>query len=305
MVVMVGRAVMLVAVAGCYAPKATQGAPCDERMLCPTGQVCYAGRCEPEGTMHDIDAPPPLDDAPAADARAIDAPMNLGPWGAPTPVGIELGSSKSDPSFTPDRLMVVYARSEDLFIATRPAIGGTWTITPYPFNTMNVEKCPEITADGKTLYFTSNPDGDYDVFVSTFTTAWSMPAKVPGWDSPSNEQDVAISPDELTAFIGISSDLRRATRATKAAAWPAPATISGIAWGQGATAPSITSAGDVYFHAGATRDLFVARRDGNSYAAPVPVTELNTAGRDAAPFVSADDRHIMFERDAELLESTR
>jgi hypothetical protein len=104
--------------------------------------------------------------------------------------------------------------------------------------------------------------------------------------------------------VSISGDLRRATRAAKADAWPAPTSL-GINWGNLVTAPSINAAGDVYFHAGSTRDLFVARRIGNTYATPVPVTELNTAGRDAAPFVSANDRHIVFERDAELVESTR
>ena len=300
---MIGRAVLLVAFAGCFSPSPQTGAPCDERMLCPTGQVCFAGRCEPEGTQHDIDAPPPTSDA-EIDARSIDAPVPLGPWSTPTAVGITPGDSKTDPSFTANRLMVVFSRTDDLFIATRTAIGGTWTVTPFPFNTTVSDKSPEITADGKTLYFASNPDGDYDVFVSTFTTAWSMPAKVSGWDGASNEQDVAISPDELTAFIGISGDIRRAQRATKTSAWPAPATV-GVTWGTSPTAPSINSAGDVYFHAGSTRDLFVARRTGNTYAAPVPVTELNSAGRDASPYVSADDRHIMFERDAELLESTR
>ena len=83
-------------------------------------------------------------------------------------------------------------------------------------------------------------------------------------------------------------------------------TSVGVAWGTSATAPSINSAGDVYFHANNPRDLFVVRRTGSTYAAPVPVTELNTQnGREAAPFISADDRHLMFERGGELVESTR
>lgn len=297
------RTVLLAAVAGCYAPTASTGAPCDDRAICPSGQVCVAGRCEPEGT-HVPDAPDHGVDA-STDAPG-DAPVMLGPWSAPSVVGILPGDSKTDPSFTPDRLTVVFASNNDLFLATRPAIGMAFTITALTaLNTMAIEKSPEITADGTTIYFASNPDGDFDIFVSRLVGgAWQTPAKVPGWDGAGNEQDVAIAPDELTAFVGIGGDLRRATRASKTAAWSAPASL-GIAWGAGATSPSITAAGDVYFHASNPRDLFVARTSGSSYAAPVPVTELNTGGRDAAPFVSADDRHLMFDRDGELMESAR
>jgi hypothetical protein len=303
---MLGRAVLLVACAallqGCYSPSVTTGAPCDERMICPRNQVCIANRCELEGTV-DIDAP--IGDADL-DARLPDA-LTLGPWSAPTPVGITPTEAKTDPSFTPDRLTVVFARLDDLFIATRPAIGGTWTVLPLTaLNTMVSEKSPEITADGKTIYFASNPNTDYDIFISTFVNgAWTMPAKVPTWSGAVNEQDVAISPDELTAFVAVSGDLLRATRLSKADAWPVPASL-GVTWGTSVTAPSINAAGDVYFHANNPRDVMVARKLPSGYAMPVPVTELNTAAsRDAAPFISANDRHIMFERDAALFESSR
>lgn len=300
------RGLVLVALLpGCYSPTPVTGAPCDERRVCPRDQVCVSGRCEPEGTTPAADAPPGDAAADALDASP-DAPAMLGPWTAPTVVGIQVGASKSDPSFTPDRLTVVWQRNDDLYLSRRTAIGGPWTTEDLDvLNTADREKSPEITADGKTIYFAGDPDGDFDILVSTLVgTAWTNPQKVLAWSGSSNEQDVAISPDELTAFVAISGDLLRSTRMTKDDPWPAPVSL-GIDWGTSATAPSINAAGDVYFHANATRDLFVARRTANGYAAPVPVTELNTSGRDAAPFVSADDRHIMFERDAELYESTR
>ena len=304
---MLARAVWVVGLVGCYAPTAGVGAPCDERRLCPSDQVCVNGRCSSDGTTPDapdVDAPP-IDGA-QVDASA-DAPPMLGPWSSPAAVGIAVGSSKSDPSFTPNRLTVVFGRNDDVFIATRPAIGGAWNVADLDeLNTANDEKSPEITADGKTIYFAANPDGDYDIFVSTLdlTGAWSMPIKVPNWSGSSNEQDVAISPDELTAFVAISGDLRRSVRMTKNDAWPAPVSV-GVDWGTDATAPSINSAGDVYFHANNPRDLFVARKTPTGYASPVPVSELNSGDRDAAPFIAGDDRHIMFDRDSELVESSR
>ena len=293
------RAVVLAMLAGCYSPSATTGAPCDERMVCPSGQVCLAGHCEREGT--------PVDDA-MIDDGIVDAPdAPPGVWSAPVPVGINVGDSKTDASATPDGLTIVFSRNDDLFIATRATIGGAFTVLPLPFSTPAVsDKGPEIMPDGRTIYFASNPDSDYDIFMSTFVNGtWQTPVKVAAFAGPSNEQDVAISPDERTAFVAIGGNIFRSTRADNTAAWPAPASV-GVAWGTSPTAPSINAAGDVYFHANNPRDLFVARRTPQGYAAPVPLTEFNTmTGREAAPFVSADDRHIMFERDAELVESSR
>ena len=289
--------------AGCYSPTPPGGAPCDERRVCPREQMCVGGRCQPEGT------PPPdgLGDAgdSSADALADAAPM-LGPWSAPTIVGVAVGLSKSDPSFTTDRLTLVWARNDDLFMSRRPAIGAAWVTEDLDaLNTAGREKAPEISGDGTTIYFAADPDGDYDILTSTLVNgAWTNPVKVAAWSSASTEQDVAISPDELTAFVAISGDLRRSTRANKTDPWPAPVDL-GIDWGTSPAAPSIDAAGNVYFHAGSTRDLFVARKTATGYATPVPLTELNTNDRDAAPFVSADARHLVFERASELYESSR
>lgn len=298
-----GRGLVLLVLAGCYAPSPTAGAPCSETLACPSAQTCRDGICQREGVITDPDAPPP-GDADIDATLAIDA-LTFG-WSAPVPIGITVGQSKSDASATPNRLVFVFARNSDLFIATRPAIGAAFTITPLPFNSQFDDKSPEISPDGNTLYFTSNPEGDYDTFVSMRVgTTWSTPVKVDPFSGPQNEQDLAISPDELTAFVAVGNDIRRSVRASKTAAWPAPTTIN-VTWGTSPTAPSINAAGDVYFHANNPRDLFVVRRQGNGYAAPIPVADVNTAaGREAAPFVSADDRRLMFERDGELVESTR
>jgi len=278
--------------AGCYAPEALPGAPCDEREICPSSQVCVAGRCERTA-------------ANPADAISSDATRT---WSVPTIVGITPGHSKSDASFTPDRLTIVFTDDDDLYMAKRAAIGSAFTVTALTsLNTAMIEKSPEISADGETIYFASDRAGTYDIYVSTNKLGtWMPPSAVSGWNTAAFEQDVAISPDELTAFIAIgASDLRRSIRASKTSAWSMPVSL-GVAWGTHPTAPSINAAGDVYFHANDPRDLFVARKEGATFASPVLVPDLNTAtGREAAPCISMDDRYLMFEQDTELVESMR
>jgi hypothetical protein len=39
--------------------------------------------------------------------------------------------------------------------------------------------------------------------------------------------------------------------------------------------------------------------------APQPITELNTAGRDAAPSINAANNRLLFERDSTLYATSR
>ena len=120
-----------------------------------------------------------------------------------------------------------------------------------------------------------------------------------------DDGDVAISPDGLTAFVARAGTLMKSTRPTTASAWATPAS-TGTAWGSAPAAPAINLAGDIYLHARNPRDLFVSRKAGTSYPAPVLITELFGAlSRDAAPFVSADDLYLWFERDGDLFETHR
>lgn len=298
------RAVWLVAVAGCYAPTVTTGAPCDERMNCPSKQVCLAGRCQPEGTM--LDAASDAIAVDALDSRPIDA-MAL--WSTPVAIpGVNTAATERDPAMTPDRLTIVFERSNNLFIGTRATITQPFAITELTaLNSTGNESSPEISADGNTLWFTSDRlvAGDEDVYVSTRALgSFANPTRVDELSAAGTaDDDIGISPDGLTAVIG-RSGLLRATRLQPADAWSAPVSI-GNALGTSPTAPSINAAGDVYYHAGSTRDLFVIRRNGNSFGTPMPLVEINTTGREASPFISADDTRLLFERNGDLYESLK
>jgi hypothetical protein len=295
-------------VAGCYQPHARPGAPCSVDDDCPSGQRCLATQCEPPGTA--------LADAPAAERDAaipIDAPT----WGTPVRVrGVNSSSAEDDPSCTADRLTIVFVSNRnggnDLFLGTRSSLAASFVVAPLDaLNTATTdESSPEITADGSTIYFTSDrvTAGSGDVYVSHRTgPGWSAPALVPELSSAQDDGDLAVSPDELTAIVARGGKLWLATRATAGEPWGTPAAVPSLAVpGNDAAAPSITNHADaVYFHAGAVRDLYYATRAGAGFTTPVPITELDTAARDDAPFVSADEHLLLFARGGDLFETAR
>lgn len=297
------RAVWLAAIAGCYSPTATSGAPCDDRMNCPSGQLCLAGRCEPEGTMLDdaaLDAP-----ADAPPDSAVDA---IASWSTPVAIpGINTAAAEQDPSMTADRLTIVFERDNNLFMGRRANVNESFVVTELTtLNTSGAESSPEISADGNTLWLTSDRlvAGDEDVYVSTRVLGFfTTPTRVDELSlAGADEDDIGISPDGLTAIVS-RNGLHRATRAKVNDAWSTPVTIDNLAGDP--NAPSITSAGDVYYHAGTTRDLFVIRRLGTAFGAAMPLDDFNTSGREASPFIWADETRLLFERDGDLYESLK
>ncbi len=295
------------ATGACYQPAPALGAPCDERAICPTGQTCFAGRCQIG--PGDIDA---ANDGDLDGQRVPDASPDALPTTWSTPVSIvslNTNGTESDPSFTADRLVVVFTRGDDMFIGTRASTATPFTLTALTvLNSAARERSPEISADGNTIYFTSERivAGNPDVYMASRGVAGFdiAPVIVPELTSTSSDSDVAISPDGLTAIV-VRGTFHRATRATTADTWGATVSLGSI-FGTNPAGPSLTAAGDLYFHANTDRDLFVARKNGLTYFAPTPVTELNTVGsRDAAPFVAGDERHLMFDRNGELHESMR
>jgi hypothetical protein len=296
----VHRFAILALLAGCYSPNPGVGGPCSEQGFCPAGQMCFSGKCllgPPDidaavdaeidaGTgdaMIDakVDAPPAIDAAPDAFVSAT--------WLTPTPIpGIASGGGDSDPCMTPDRLTIAFQRNNDLYLGTRNSTGAAFTIAPLTvLNSSADDSSPALSADGKTMYFTSDRliSNGNDVFVSTFNgTTWSAPTLVTQLSSPSDDGDIGISRDGLIAVIGRSGTaIYKATRATTTSTWGAPVAISNV-----------------------PRDLFVSRRNGALYNVPTAITELNGAAtREASPEISGDDLHMAFEIDGDLFESRR
>lgn len=291
-----GRAVAIaLLVAGCYRPAPAPGAPCPDG-ACPSGQQCVAGTCRAEGAPGlDAEVAP---DVPAADAPVADAPPDAapGPWSAPAPIpGVNTSSRESDPSLTADRLTIVFASDrpgglgqEDLYLGTRGTTAAPFTVAALEaLSSEAQDRSPELSPDGGTLYFTSNRGGNFDVYVSTLAGgAWSPPQRIAALSSSSSENDVAISPDGLTALVARSGDLYLAARPSPGADFEAPILVPELDVTGNVAAPSLANgAASVYLHAGSVRDLYVAYRQGATFTVPAPIDELNTSGRDAAPFL--------------------
>ncbi|HEY5926663.1 MAG TPA: hypothetical protein VIV11_33485 [Kofleriaceae bacterium] len=309
-----------VALAACYGPSVSPGAPCGPNGECPSGLQCIAGTCQPPGTVLD-DAPPLDDDAEidgsmvVADA-AIDANPIYVPWGTPIKLdSLELATTgETDPSVSMNRLaaMLVSDSPDEITECARGALTDTFTCaTLTAVNSSAEDKSPELSADGSTLYFVSNRAGNFDVYMSSKTGGvWATPALVTQLSTASEDSDLAISPDGLTAVVlsnGSSNRFTLHARASTALPFGAGVAHAELEVTSDIGAPTITNNGNViYFHAGGTRDLYMATRKPNgTYNSPAPVTELNTSGRDAAPFVSANDKYMIFERDSDIFETSR
>ena len=305
------RALACVVVAGCYQPHPANGVPCTPTgHECPGDQQCVDGICG--GTPADAQV---ID----ADDAALDAPIDAFSfgWSTPTTVpGVDSTSAEDDPTYTPDRLTIVFASNRngtyDLFIGKRTSTAMAFTVTPLDaLNTTTADELsPEISSDGNTLYFSSDrvTAGEGEIYVSRIaagTTTFGPPDRDAQLSlAGSDDGDIAIAPNGLTAILVRSGKLMRATRTLVTNPWGTPVTIAGT-FGTNPAAPSLDTAGDLYFHAGTQRDLFVARKNGNAFGTPIPITELNTTGRDSGPFISPDEKHLVWARSGKLLESSR
>ena len=95
------------------------------------------------------------------------------PWGPAVNLGSTVNSSSADywPSISADALSLFFASGrpgglgpDDIYVTTRPSVSSPWA-TPVnlgpPVSTSADDACPNISADGSTLYFTSNQPGGY------------------------------------------------------------------------------------------------------------------------------------------------
>jgi Tol biopolymer transport system component len=296
--------------AGCYSPTAGVGVPCSFQGNCPGDQVCIANTCEPPGGGQDA----PLE---VGDPDVIPDGTTNATWSTPTKVpGVNTASDEDDPSVTADRLTIVFGSNrngnEDLFIGTRTTTASAFTVTSFdPLNSTSIESSPEISADGMTIYFTSNRNGANDIYFSfRIGPSWSPPSPVVQLSSQGDDSNLGVSPDGLTTIISRGNHMFIATRSSTFDIFTMPVAVPTLDITANVSAPSLTNgANAVYFHANNPRDLYVAHKQGptNSpdFTPPVLIPELDTVTRDSSPFISADERYIVFGHDGDLFESTR
>jgi len=107
---MSGRPWLLLVIAGCYAPSAAPGAPCNPTTAnCPEGQSCL-----PVGGSYACESAPVAADAPTADTRISDAPRDA-------PLLVDAPPDAATPAWT----LVQTAHAENTSNLTLPSATGT------------------------------------------------------------------------------------------------------------------------------------------------------------------------------------
>ncbi len=140
-------------------------------------------------------------------------------WTTPKPLGDNINSKayESDAFITPDGLTIFFSTGKysedgtlDLYTSTRTAGGdfGPARSLGANINTKYDDDSPYLSADGKTLYFSSrghNTMGGYDIFKSTYDEAgrkWG-PAENLGYpiNTPDDDTYYRLSPDGSYAYL--------------------------------------------------------------------------------------------------------
>jgi Tol biopolymer transport system component len=169
-------------------------------------------------------------------------------WGAPVNLGPIMNTvyEEFDSNISTDGLSLFFASDHpggsgdfDLWVASRNTTDSDWDI-PVPLgpivNSQYDDDGPSISADGLSLYFSSNrPDGygDADLWVTTRTTVsgvWGEPVNLgPKVNSSLWEARPNISADGLKLFFGsnqldggVMCDLYMTTRKTTQGPWGTP-----------------------------------------------------------------------------------
>jgi len=242
-------------------------------------------------------------------------PVNLGPT-------VNSGSHDWGPSLPADGLeLYLESRrpdgegSTDLWVTTRDTRGDEWG-TPVNLgatvNTSNWEEDPSISADGLSLYFSSNRpggSGNVDLWVTTRETVhdeWVSPVNLgPTVNSAFHDGGAAISSDGLDLYFvsnrpGGSGffDLWVTTRATTDDDWGEPVNIGPpVNSSVGEWHPNISADGLLLFFQDDDFDMCLAQR--KTTAEPFgPVVNLpphiNTSSIEGAPCISYDGSTLYF-----------
>ena len=227
------------------------------------------------------------------------------PWGEPVNLGSPVNSSAADfsPSISADGLSLYFYSwrgsgqgKSDIWVSTRTSIENPWR-TPSNLgssvNSNEEDRDPCISADGLTLYFTSNRGGNWDIYKASrpnLQTSWSQAniESVYRLNSPEADRYPSISSDGLSIYfssyrVGTQGfwDIYVATRSSLNSPWNDPVNlgdpINSPYYEHG---PCISSDGlELYYGRGAA--LYVAKRQSHSepFGQPVPFSSIESSAQ--------------------------
>lgn len=195
----------------------------------------------------------------------------VSPWGAPVHV-LELSSSGSEgyPTPSPDGRTIWLARGSDILVAVRSAPGAPFSgpmLVP-ELDAGGSNKPGALFAAGTMFVFESDPDGHRDLFVArrgSATAPWGEIAPIVEVNTVANEGRPYVSPDGL--FLYFYSDR--------------PGSLGEDIWR--------ASRGTI----------------DEPFGPPSRVAELATAADERDPYLSADQRTIVFSRAGDIYAAVR
>jgi Tol biopolymer transport system component len=176
---------------------------------------------------------------------------------------------------------------------------------PGVISTPDNERSTAFTPDGDTVYFVKrSPEPYYSVICVSARVhgQWTAP-RVASFSGRYNDTDPAISAngrDFVFTSTRSGSPHLWTMRRSPTGDWTAPEALpSPINSESAELTPSFGPDGSLYFSSNRTGgagsfDLYVARHDANGWVAPVPLSELNTAGPEFSPAVSKDGMLLVF-----------
>jgi Tol biopolymer transport system component len=289
-----------------------------------------------------------IDASSGSDAAGDAAPARCDPAGTfDTPVvltGFATAADETSVSLSPDELTLYLSSNDtattsgahDIYIAQRASLSDPFTgLTPLagvnsPSGPGGVEDYdPTISADGKTLIFSSNrkPSEGFHLYVATRSStlaAFSTPAPLMGVAAPTvTANDVQPSLTADGQELWFTSDrngtykLFHASLVNGAFANAMPAQELNSS----ADEATATLTGDrltIYFSSartgstGGSDDIWTAHRSSTSdgFGTPTPVNELNTATSELSDWLSPDNCRLYIRRrsahgDADIYVATR
>ena len=260
---------------------------------------------------------------PAVLAACAPAPAGVP---APSSPAVELvgegllstAANEYNPSLSPDGRTLVFARSEPDFRNAKILVsrlrGGRWSAPePVPFaEARYTDSDPTFSPDGRTLYFVSNRPApgrdaaraDLDVWrVAYAGGAWGAPEHLgAGVNGPAQELGPAWHDGWLyfASSRGGRARMLDFYRAREAGGAFGPAEAM-EAWNTAASEsdPEFSRDGRVFLFwsdrpESRQGDLYVSRRTGEGWSAPVAVAAANAAEFDFTPSLSPDGRWLYF-----------
>ena len=252
-------------------------------------------------------------------------PPKIGPYGPPVRLLInDPFQEDDDPTLTEDQLELYFASyrfgslgNDDIWVARRTTTDHDWDM-PVPvteLNSMERENTPEVSLDGRVMFFSSTRDSfrGEDVFVSTRrdrASAWSAPVPVDEINTMTRDVCPFVLPQgrEMFACTGQTEvlDLVRFERDEPSGTWSGPFALPEL------NDPSFLDCG-AWVDAGARvvmffsdrpggmdrTDLWVASRETSTepFGAPTPIQELNSLWSDDDPWVSQTGDVVYFASD--------